>query len=224
MLSPTQMLTEEEQSESRITKRKKKCHGNRKLRHFKRKCRARGLTEEQITTRIQTRNDAISEQLLTDQAIHEQAHESHKRKRDDESTQKSLNSSMKSMSQLTISQEAVPKKTKRSTVETMSSNNEISIQTSSQNYILYKSSKYLKMPRRLLLHSLHLQLNCSLKKKKEQSFILSRLKTIDQQFCLEQIRSLHQTYFDFGSQQQLWPVSFSIITFMFMPLIASFQG
>jgi hypothetical protein len=128
------------------------------------------------------------------------------------------------MSQLSISQEAVPKKTKRSTVETMSSNNAISTQTSSQNCILYKPSKYLKMPRRLLLHSLHLQLNCSLKKKKEQSFILSRLKTIDQQFCLEQIRSLHQTYFDLGSQQKLWPVSFSIITSIFMPLIASFQG
>ncbi len=137
--------------------------------------------------------------IPTDQAIPEQAHESHKRKRDNQSLQKSLNSSMKSMSQLSISQEAVPKKTKRSTVETMSSNNEISTQTSSQNYILYKPSKYLKMSRRLLLHSLHLQLNCSLKKKKEQNFILSRLKTIDQQFCLEQIRYLYQTYFDLGS-------------------------
>jgi hypothetical protein len=107
------------------------------------------------------------------------------------------------MSQLSISQEAVPKKTKRSIVETMSSNNEISTQTSSQNYILYKSSKYLKIPRRLLLHSLHLQLNCSLKKKKEQSFILSRLKIVDQQFSLEQIRYLYQTYLDPGLQQQV---------------------
>ncbi len=224
MLSPTKVLTKEQQSESQITKRKKKCHGNRKLQHFKRKCRARGLTEEQITTLIQNRKHAISEQLLIDQAIPEQARESRKRKRDDQSIQKTLNDSMKSMSQLSISQEAVPKKTKRSTVETMSSNNEISTQTSSQNYILYKSSKYLKMPRRLLLHSLHLQLNCSLKKKKEQSFILSRLKTIDQQFCLEQIHSLHQTYFDLGSQQQLRPVSFSMVTFIFMPQIALFQG
>jgi hypothetical protein len=82
---------------------------------------------------------------------------------------------MKSMSQLSISQAAIPKKTKRPVVETMSSNNEISTQTNSQNYTLYKPSKYLKMPRRLLLHSLHLQLNCPLKKKKEQRFVLSRL-------------------------------------------------
>ncbi len=79
------------------------------------------------------------------------------------------------MSQLSISQAAIPKKTKRPVVETMSSNNEISTQTNSQNYTLYKPSKYLKMPRRLLLHSLHLQLNCPLKKKKEQRFVLSRL-------------------------------------------------
>jgi hypothetical protein len=80
------------------------------------------------------------------------------------------------------------------------------------------------MSQRLLLHSLHLQLNCSLKKKKEQRFVLSRLTIVDQQFCLKQIRYLYQTYFDLGLQQQVWPVSFSIITSIFMPLIASFQG
>ncbi len=86
------------------------------------------------------------------------------------------------MSQLSISQAAVPKKTKRSTVETMFSNTDMGSQINSQNYTLYKASKYLKMSRRLLLHSLHLQLNCPLKKKKEQRFILSRLTIIDQQF------------------------------------------
>jgi len=126
------------------------------------------------------------------------------------------------MSQLSISQAAVPKKTKLSPVETMSSNNEISTQTNSQNYTLYKPSKYLKMPRRLLLHSLHLQLNCPLKK--EQHLVLSRLKIVDQQFCLEQIHSLCQIYLDLGLQQQVWLVSFSIITSICMPPITSFQG
>jgi hypothetical protein len=96
-------------------------------------------------------------------------------------------------------------------------------QTNSQNYMLYKPSKYLKMPRRLLLHSLHLQLKCSLKKKKEQRFILSRLTIIDQQFCLEQIRDLYQTYFDLGLQHEVRPVSFSSISSIFMPLIALFE-
>jgi hypothetical protein len=129
------------------------------------------------------------------------------------------------MSQLSVSQAAVPKKTKLSPVEIMLSNSEINTQTSSQSYTLYKPLKYLKMPRRLLLHSLHLQLNCPLKKKKEQRFVLSRLKIVDQQFCLEKIRYLYQTYFDLGSQQQVWLVSFSIITsIVIMPLIASFKG
>jgi hypothetical protein len=113
------------------------------------------------------------------------------------------------MSQLSVSQAAVPKKTKLSSVEKMLLNSEINTQKSSQSYTLYKPSKYLKMPRRLLLHSLHLQLNCPcLKKKKE--------------FCLEQIRYLYQTYFDLGSQQQVWLVSFSIITSIVMPIMASF--
>jgi hypothetical protein len=86
------------------------------------------------------------------------------------------------MSELSISQEAVSKKTKRSTVETMFSNTDIGSQMNSKHYTLYQPPKYLKMPRRLLLHSLHLQLSCPLKKKKEQRFVLSRLKIVDQQF------------------------------------------
>ena len=39
-----------------------------------------GLTEEQITTRIQNRNCTISEQLQTDQAIPEQTKQVNKRK------------------------------------------------------------------------------------------------------------------------------------------------
>ncbi len=82
ILSSAQMFRKEQQPEPpRMTKKKKKCHGNRKLPHFKRKCRARGLT-----------------------------HESRKQNRDDQSTQKSLHSSTESMSQLSISQEAIPKK------------------------------------------------------------------------------------------------------------------
>ncbi len=65
-------------------------------------------------------------------------------------TRWSLNSSTKSISQLSISQAAVPKKTKCSVVETISSNVDIASQINSQNYTLYKSLKYLKMPRRLL--------------------------------------------------------------------------
>ena len=48
---------ETDQPRPEIEKTKKKCHGNRKLYHFKRKCRSRGMTEEQITVLINTRNN-----------------------------------------------------------------------------------------------------------------------------------------------------------------------
>ena len=44
-----------------IEKRKRKCHGNRKLQYFKQKYRACGITGEQIDALIQTRHDTISE-------------------------------------------------------------------------------------------------------------------------------------------------------------------
>ncbi len=107
---------------------------------------------------------------------------------------------MKSISQLSISQPVVQKKTKLSMVETISLNNGINTETDLQNDTLHKASKYLKMLRRLLLHSLHLQLNCPLKKKKEQDFVLSPFRIIDQQFCLDQILSLYQAYLDLDLQ------------------------
>ncbi len=51
--------------------------------------------------------------------------ESRKRKRSDQPIQKSLNRSMKSVSQLSVSQEVMIK-TEHSPIEVMSSNNEIS--------------------------------------------------------------------------------------------------
>jgi hypothetical protein len=114
------------------------------------------------------------------------------------------------MSQLSISQ-GESKKMKNSTQETRPSNDNQSNQLTQTNHTSYKPSKYLKMPRKLLLHSLRLQLNHPLKKKKEQNFILSRLKIVDQQFCLDQIRHLYQTYCDLGLQHKIWPVSLKFI-------------
>ena len=147
---------------------------------------------------------------LRDQTIPEQNHKSSKRKRDELSVQNLVNSSMKSISQLSISQEVAWKKVKHSTSETGSSTREMNNEKDPQQITMYKPSKYLKMPRKLLLNSLHLQLNYPLKKTKEQRFILARLKIIDQQFCLEQLRHLYQTYLDLGLQHQVWPVSYII--------------
>ncbi|CAF4107574.1 unnamed protein product, partial [Adineta steineri] len=156
-------------------KKKFKCHGNRKLHHFKRKCRSRGLSEEQIAILIHQRNHTISKQLSTNQMKNNHTEQQHKRKRD-LSKQDLLNSSTKSLSQLSISQEA-RKKAKTSQDKTMLSKVNQSSQTSEEKHTSYKPSKYLRMPRKQLLHSLRLQLNHSLKQEQEQSFVLSRLKT-----------------------------------------------
>jgi hypothetical protein len=50
--SPSQMLSGEIPN---FIKKKSKCHGNRKLQHFKRKYRARGLNKKQIPTLIHTK-------------------------------------------------------------------------------------------------------------------------------------------------------------------------
>jgi len=167
--------------------------------------------------------------------IHEQIKESNKRKRDGcnsaPAAAELFDSSIKSLSQLSISQEeratatagagARLKKMKNSTPETMSSSSFSNNDNDNTNRLnqddsctLYKPSKYLRMPRKLLLHSLHFQLNNQrgLKwKKKEQRFILARLELFDRQFYLDQIRDLYQFYFDQGLKYQIWPVSFSAI-------------
>ncbi len=122
---------------------------------------------------MQCSNNVLSKNVLFSK--------SSKRKRDDLSTQKSLDNSMKSLSQLSMSQK-VSKKMKQSAKEEKSSNDDDNSTQSTQDHsALYKPSKYLKMPRKLLLHSLHLlQLNDPMKKNKEQRFILSRLAIVDQ--------------------------------------------
>ena len=74
---------------------------------------------------------------------------------------------------------------------------------------MFSVSKYFQMPKKLLLHSLRLQLNYPLKKRKDKSFILSRLRLLDEQFCLRMDQYLNQSHFDNadGSHDKIWPVS-----------------
>jgi hypothetical protein len=201
-----------EQYELRTCTLRKKCHGNQKLQHFKRKCRSRGLGREQITTLINKRDHTISEQSPTVPIISEQSHQTHKRKRDNLSIENLSNISTKSMSQLSIASLTVTKKIKHSTTIPHSMDHPTDDETNSLHITFYKASKYLKMPRRFLLHSLHLQLHCRLKRK-EAIFVLSRLNILDQQFCVEQIHSLYQVYADIGSTNHVWLVSARIHLF-----------
>jgi len=176
------ILTKPMQEVQTIVKKKSKskCHGNRKLQHFKRKCRARGLNQEDINRLIQQRNHGISEQSSNDNQmdLDVQDKKSNKRKRGiDQSQSNLLSSSLKSLSQLSISQDdQTSKKVKYVSNEIILSGTYINTESDKNDLILYKPSKYLRMPRRLLLHSLRLQLNYTLQKKNEQKFILAGLQ------------------------------------------------
>ena len=127
IVSPTQLFTEwqlpplqtvviDDNNNKRQTK---KCRGNRKVQHFKRRCRMHGLTEEQIQRLLHERDShVVSEQSFNDrtatmigkQQQQQQQHttESSKRKRgnktsDDQSNSvEFVNNSIKSLSQLSI--------------------------------------------------------------------------------------------------------------------------
>ncbi|CAF5178217.1 unnamed protein product [Rotaria magnacalcarata] len=201
VISPTQIHSEESTD---IDNKKPKCHGNKKLQRFKRKWRTRGFNEEEIATLINIRSHDTSEQSLNESMMNDEIETFNKRKRSS-SKQKLSNKSLTSMSQSSISQ-GVFKKMKNGQIETKSPIDNNSDRLNENDDIsFYKPSRYLKMPRKFLLNSLRLQLNCSIKRKKEQRFTLSRLELFDKQFCLHQIHHLYQKYLDFGLQYQIWP-------------------
>ena len=102
-------------------KKEKKCHGNRKLQRFKRKCRSRGMTEEQITELIQTRNTTQTNNLVVSTVLTSTTHtekknnnnkkkkkrQCNKRSRSDRKNEEQTNANtttVRSMSQLSIDQ------------------------------------------------------------------------------------------------------------------------
>ena len=114
---------ETDQTRPETEKTKKKCHGNRKLYHFKRKCRSRGMTEEQITVLINTRNNgqqhvnnAGSTVVLPSRHQLEQKKQKLKKRpnkrKQAERKDEEQNQMNKSMSQISISQQSRPKKLK----------------------------------------------------------------------------------------------------------------
>lgn len=191
------LVVRQNEDRKSISKKTSRCHGNRRLQHFKKKCRERGINEEDIMKLIHLRNN------ITTKAVSMEYESNHKTK----TSKKRKRSSSKSMNQLSIA-ENPSKKIKHSTKQIYSSNmNNIDSLKERNAISFHKPSKYLQMPRKLLLHSLRLQLNFPMKKKKEQQFILSRLALLDKQFCLDQIYDLYQTYLGLTSKHKISLVS-----------------
>ena len=112
------METDEQRLDSK--QKKKKSHGNRKLQHFKRKCRSRGMTEEQITELLNSRGN---ENSISSDHSHQKSKKPtnnkrriDKRKRSDQNSQ-GTNTTIRSMSQLSLSQQHQPVRKKVKTRE-----------------------------------------------------------------------------------------------------------
>ena len=196
-------LTREQDMDTELMKSKKKkqkkskCHGNQKLQRFKRKWRARGLIEEEIQALIHT-----TEQQQHREQQSKRMTEKRKRHR---SSQQSMASSIRSMSQLSLSQRSC--KRRREMAEDSSSMDDSLSNVTEINLKLERYSKYLRMPRKLLLRSIEIQLNHRLKRVDEQNYILRRLQLIDEHFCVQLIRNQYQSYWNLGNAALIWPVS-----------------
>ena len=205
MLSAGQVLTGQEQQQQQppmaAKARKSKCHGNRKLYHFKRKWRARGLDEQAIQALIEARQKGIDGPNNDDHMV-PQGPIVEKRKRP-----QSMAASVQSLSQLSISQRSTKKRKEETTQDSSSSMEDTLSEVGKMSLRLDKYSKYLKMPIKLLLRSLRLQLDHRLKRKLECDYVLRRLHLLDEHYCVDRIRHLYQSYWDLGSKDQLWPVS-----------------
>ena len=113
---------------------------------------------------------------------------------------------MKALSQLSISQP--------STKKTKNSLSHHTVASAHDNVTQYKPSKYLRMPRKIPLRSLRLQLNSALKEQKDRQFLLARLELSDKKLCLDANKYLYQTYLDLGSRHNIWSVSVETIIFI----------
>lgn len=219
-LSPTQTLsgltslsqqpvfiTNSQRQEKKKKKKKSKCHGDVKLHHLKRKWRAQGQSEDKIQVFIRKRKHDQQQRMERCQRNDNQIEVNTitvKRKRD-RSSQASMSSSVKSLSQLSLTQRS--RKRPRPMIEKAASLADILCNVTELDIKWQKFSKYLKMPRYLLLHSIRHQLNYPLKQEDEQNYVIRQLQLIDRQFCMNHLRYLYKSYCDLNSSDHIWPVS-----------------
>ena len=216
--APTRLSSNELVPPAIAKKPRQKCHGRRNLRRLRKRCRKRGMNEEAIVTFIHARNQQTSMEhvtnanddddvsanehmeitiVLNDTSSHDMTLiKSHKRK------QMTPSSSQRSLSQLSVQKKPMTEKQQQ--------------QQQPEEVIIAPTTKvndrlpmYLKSSSMKLFQALRLHMKRSLRKKNEQDFIHSRLQLLDRHYRLDLNQNLWQSYLTIGSEQHLWPVSFS---------------
>ena len=172
-------------------KRMKRCHGNKKIQRFRRKCRAKRMKPATIAKQVQKRFNVLAK---TTTPITTSINPiSNKRKRGP-----TTNRVVRSTSEISIVQ-SPPKKIANTKSQLLRTS-----MATSEN--IYRRSTYLKRLSPVLLQALRLKLDYALKKRNEQSFVCERLQLLDKRYCLELYQSLWQSCLTMSSEQQIWPV------------------
>ncbi|CAF3609543.1 unnamed protein product, partial [Rotaria socialis] len=180
-LTPTNMNNQQQrqQQESTIRRTKlyrRRCHGNRKLRRFKNKCRQRGMNKEEIQRLIQDRCQQQEQQI--DFRMDET--------NDDIELHQPITTTT-----ITKSKRIIEKRMKMKMV-LKKFNNRLPI--------------YLKKAPNILIQNLSLQLQQKITNKKQQRYLYHRLQLLDQLHRIDQYRYLWQSYLNLGSTSNLWPI------------------
>ncbi|CAF1290969.1 unnamed protein product [Rotaria sp. Silwood1] len=198
-------------SSTKKTKRRKKCHGNRKLQRFRKKCYKRGLTKEETQHLINEYNHNNPDQNQTNSQKKIQATAI---EQIDVSTD--LNSNLNgneattSKSNKRKQQQRTPSLSQRSSshaiVKRMKRNKSSQI-TMTPLKPSYKLPIYLKAHPKLLFKNLRILLKHTLKTKCARQFLHCRLQLLDQKCRLELRQNLWQSYLNLGSEKEVWPNS-----------------
>ena len=213
-LSRIQMMTSDElpqqQRDKKKQKRIKRCHGNKKLQRFRKKCRAKGMKPITIAKQVKKRFNVIEDPIIQTTTSSNQLRNwsttvSNKRKRDS-----TKNRVVRSTSEISIAESPPKKRAKRksnlSTTTTTTTSTATATSMITDNNI-YPCASYLRRLSPVLLQALRLKLDHPLKKRREQIFVFERLRLSDKRYCLELHQSLWQSCLTLSSEQHIWPVS-----------------
>ncbi|CAF3713387.1 unnamed protein product [Rotaria socialis] len=163
---------------------RRRCHGNRKLRRFKKKCRQRGMNDEEIQRLIQDR----------------QQQQQPPRREENDIQMKETNDIVLRQSKNVTRKTST---TKRKLKKKIKKCKKLKVASTKFNRRL---PMYLKKEPNILMQSVRLHLQQKLTNKKHQQFIYQRLPLLDQQYRLGQYRFLWQTYLTLGSLSKFWPM------------------
>lgn len=169
-----------------------RCHGNRKLRRFRHKCRRRGLSEAEIQQLI---NNDRRPLLPVSTSSGNRSNETRQTRNTTSKKRKRMATSASSRS---ISQR-LPKRHKEHHPPVL----DPVVTERKMEHV----PKYMTKTPDLLFQMLRAHLHHPLKRKEEQIFIYRRLYLFDRQYRLDHHRNLWQSYHQWGSQHEIWPVS-----------------